>query len=348
MRSESGGEMANREEAAESWSVEFAAPRSAHMVSGSVDMSDIGPHEVVVRARRSVISPGTELAWYRGQSFAGTSPRRAFPLRPGYAMAGTVLRAGVATGLEADMTVLSYTPHSSVVRFDKANVVCVPIEGDLALAAVPFARLVQVGGISLLASAARPGDVVVVMGLGPVGNLVAQLAACSGFVVVGVEPSEQRRRIAADCGLRTLVSLDDAESAVERLGGARVVLECSGSPSALLLATALCARYGEILTVGAPWGAETSVHVNAVMAGVFEKFLAIRSGWEWQWPRYDDRTGRSVESCAQWVLRRLSDNSIVTAPLVTDTIGPDEMPEAYRRLDSHPDENLTFLVDWER
>ena len=54
----------------------FSEPRRVELEEMVIDLRDIGPHEVVVQARRSVISPGTELAYYRGDSLVGLAPAR--------------------------------------------------------------------------------------------------------------------------------------------------------------------------------------------------------------------------------------------------------------------------------
>ena len=327
--------------------VVFPEPRRVELEEVIVDLRELGPHEVVVRARRSVISPGTELAHYRGDSLGGLLPpgqRPYQPFHPGYAMAGIVLAAGSDSGFAAGTSVLSHTPHQSVVRFDARQHVCLPLPAGIDLDIAPFARLGQIGGISLQLTAARPGDTVAVIGLGPVGNLVAQLAQASGYRVVSVERSPGRRDLARSAGLSTVVGPEEAGHAVAP-AGASLVLECSGSQHAVQLATEICARHGEVMMVGAPWQREPEVAASSVTARVFERFLSLRSGWEWQVPLYDGE--RSVAGCTRWVLERLADGSVATGRLVSGTITPDRAHAAYGVLDGEPDRHLTFLFDWE-
>jgi 2-desacetyl-2-hydroxyethyl bacteriochlorophyllide A dehydrogenase len=324
----------------------FPEPRRVELERLDVSLQDLGPHEVVVRGRRSVISPGTELAHYRGDALAGVLPHaqaRGGPFFPGYAMVGTVLAAGKESGVSVGAEVLSHTRHQSVARFDRCERVCVPLPAGLGVDVAPLARLAQVGGVSLQLAAARPGDPIAVIGLGPVGNLVAQLAQASGYGVVGVERSATRRSLAEACGLKTVVSPEQALEAVEPLG-ARLVLECSGSATAVVLATEICGRHGEIMTVGAPWRAEPDVPASSVVARVFERFLALRSGWEWQVPMYGDR---SVAGCTNWAMARLADGSLTTGPLISGRVGPDRAGQAYNLLDSQPDRHFTFMLDWD-
>lgn len=188
--------------------VVFPEPRRVELEEVIVDLRALGPHEVVMQACRSVISPGTELAHYRGESLVDLlpPPQRPYqPFHPGYAMAGTVLAAGPDSGLVVGTNVLAHTPHQSVVRFDPRQHVCLPLPAGIDPDIAPLARLGQIGGISLRLTAARPGDTVAVIGLGPVGNLVAQLAQDSGYRVVSVEPSPRRRELARCSGLKTVV-----------------------------------------------------------------------------------------------------------------------------------------------
>ena len=325
----------------------FPGTLRAELEQIDVDLDNLGPHEVVVRAKRSVISPGTELAHYRGDNRSGPlrhAVRPGQPFFPGYAMVGTVIAAGADAGFVEGTDVLSHTPHQSVARVDCRQRVCVPVPPGLAAEVAPFARLAQVGGVSLQLADARPGDTVAVIGLGPVGNLVAQLAQASGYRVIAVERSVARRRVARATGLKSVVSPEEAGDG-HVAAGTRLVLECSGSAAAVALATEICSPHGQVMTVGAPWRAEPEVAASLIIGHVFERFLSLRSGWEWQVPLYGDR---SVAACTAWVLDRLADGSIETAPLTSGTVTPDAAASAYRMLAGDPEHHMTFVLDWEK
>ena len=162
--------------------------------------------------------------------------------------------------------------------------------------------------------------------------------------MVSVERSPGRRALARSTGLSTVVAPEEARDAVAP-AGANLVLECSGSQHAVLLATEICARHGEVMLVGAPWQREPEVAASSVVTRVFERFLSLRSGWEWQVPLYGEE--RSVAGCTRWVLERLAAGSVATGRLVSGTITPDRAHAAYGVLDSEPDRHLTFLFDWE-
>jgi alcohol dehydrogenase/L-iditol 2-dehydrogenase len=109
-------------------------------------------------------------------------------------------------------------------------------------------------------SPVRPGDVVVVVGPGPIGLLCAQMARLRGageVVVVGVERDRPRLALAArHWATRVLVAgADDVDGAILELGdgyGADVVIDASGASAALQGALRWVRPEGHITKVG--WG----------------------------------------------------------------------------------------------
>lgn len=328
-----------------SQAVQFVATRDARFIETEVHETDLGPHEVVVEAKWSVISPGTELAHYTGTAATGpmTHAKVDFPWTPGYAMSGVVRACGEAAGVRPGQRVLTHTPHARIVRFDVRNRMCLSVPEAVPGNLVPFARLAQVSGVILQAANFRAGDVVAVLGLGVIGNLAAQLARVSGATVVGIDPSRPRRATASACGVDMVADVAEAAAIVGELGGADVAIECSGRAAAVDCAADLCSKHAEIFLIGAPWRREPEPAASELLAKVFEKFLSVRSGWEWQTPRFGGR--HSIAGCTHWILGLLG-RRLVTDPLITEVIAPGELPAAYERLDKEPEKCLTFLIDW--
>ena len=97
------------------------------------------------------------------------------------------------------------------------------------------------------------GDKAVVIGAGPIGVLIAIVAAASGADVVIAEIDPARRAAAAEMGLVTLdpSSVDQAAWVEEWTGGAGadVVFEVSGAAAAVLAATDLVKVRGTLVLV---------------------------------------------------------------------------------------------------
>lgn len=106
----------------------------------------------------------------------------------------------------------------------------------LPLAAAVLAEPMACALHAVRRAAVRPGDSVVVLGLGSIGSLAVHAARAEGAArVVAVTRSAARSAFAVEIGADRAVSERTAEA--ELAGGADVVLECSGDPR--LAATAL-------------------------------------------------------------------------------------------------------------
>jgi 2-desacetyl-2-hydroxyethyl bacteriochlorophyllide A dehydrogenase len=94
----------------------------------------------------------------------------------------------------------------------------------------------------------EPGELVVVVGAGPVGLLTALVAREQGLEVALISRNPGRAQCAAQLGLRTVAP---GESAAVFAGAPpAVVLECAGTGSATALALELVAPLGRVVVVG--------------------------------------------------------------------------------------------------
>jgi (R,R)-butanediol dehydrogenase/meso-butanediol dehydrogenase/diacetyl reductase len=103
----------------------------------------------------------------------------------------------------------------------------------------------------------HPGDPVVVIGLGPIGLFtVATLHARGIGPIVGVDPVEDRRRLALDLGAASVVA--ELREARSHVAPTPAVIECSGYAPLLHAAADLVAPGGRLVLLGVPFG-ETTV-----------------------------------------------------------------------------------------
>jgi threonine dehydrogenase-like Zn-dependent dehydrogenase len=175
----------------------------------------------------------------------------------GYSSAGTVIDTG---GL-ADFRVGQRVACAGAGRANHAEVVSVP--GNLACAvpegvAQTHAAFGAIGAIALQGvRRAEPalGERVVVVGLGLLGLLTMQMVRAAGCRVVGVEPVERRRELAAGLGADLVVTPDEAETAVEgwsdRLGADTVIVTASATGDQIAnAAVRMVRRKGRVVPVG--------------------------------------------------------------------------------------------------
>jgi len=132
----------------------------------------------------------------------------------------------------------------------------------------------------------RLGEVVVVVGLGLLGQLAVQMLAASGARVVGVDLDPARAQLARALGAADVVAGDeDPEPVVRGLTsghGADAALVCAGSDSSepLALAARLCRRRGIVTLVGA-----TGMELDR--RTFYEKELSFRMSTSYGPGRYD-------------------------------------------------------------
>ena len=306
----------------------------------------LGPSEVRGRTIVTLVSPGTEFAWLTGD---------AFPLRPGYAAVFEVEELGaLVTGIEAGDRLFCMGPHRSLQQVDFRYTLKVPsgLPADVAV----LARLAGVSMTTLMTTKARPGDVVVITGAGPVGYLAAQLFRLSGYDVSVVDPDPIRRRQVESAGIVHVYSsmpFDDPRVA----GKVALVVDCSGHEGAVLDGCRIARPHGEVVLVGVPWKRLTDIHAHDILHAVFNNFVHLRSGWEWEVPvlakafKWEEllegynNNAQSVFSGFAKILSWLADGRIHTSGLIRH-ISPDNPAVTYEALKARAFEEPFIVFDW--
>lgn len=281
----------------------------------------------------SGISSGTEMLAYRGEldptvaldegirSLEGTF---SYPFHFGYSCVGRVERsdASIPTGA----LVFAFHPHQNLFVASAADVV--PVEGLDPRLATLFPHVETAVQVSLEAGLVEH-ECVVVAGLGAVGILVAALLSRAGADVVGVDPSEARRRAADAFAAATVVPEAVAEVVAARTAGrgTPVVVEASGSPSALANALALLAHEGSVVVVS--WYGNKPVSLP--LGGPFHRRrLSIRSTQVSTIPAH--LSGRWTVERRRRIAGALLAELPVT-PLATHEFGLDEAADAFEAVD---------------
>ncbi|NTW88091.1 MAG: Gfo/Idh/MocA family oxidoreductase [Desulfobulbaceae bacterium] len=256
------------------------------IVIEDVPVPSVGKHDVLIDARSSVISSGTEIAtlnktlpelvrqtlsdpWMRqavknvlaSGGVLGTADRVHDELIAyrliGYSGAGVVLQVGEAVlGLSpGDRVAYAGQGHGEIVKASRNQVVAIPSGLDFNEAAFSTVGAIALQGVRR--AGVELGEVVAVIGLGLVGQLVFQLAQAAGARCIGVEPTEWRRKLALEMGLWQVVeaSTDEAiRKVLELTGGAgadRVIICASGKNKTIAnSALKMCRAHGRVTVVG--------------------------------------------------------------------------------------------------
>ena len=222
--------------------VVFTAPERVDV--WDIELPEPGPEDVAIRVLYSGISIGTE-GWVLRNRYRGVT----YPLVTGYQYAGVAEQVGAAvanvkegdqvfarfTRLAGDRVRPMWAGHVShgVVAASQVHKVPAGLGADEAALAVMPA--VPWHGIQL--TGINPGDLVVVVGLGQVGQYAAQLARTKGAKVIAVEVLEHRRELAAKYSADIVLdpAHDDVSTVVKdnKAEGADVIIDTSANAKAI-------------------------------------------------------------------------------------------------------------------
>jgi 2-desacetyl-2-hydroxyethyl bacteriochlorophyllide A dehydrogenase len=238
--------------------VQFTAPRRVELVE--IELPEPGPGDVVVNTVYSGISAGTELLAYRGEldpdwvldeALGALGGTFRYPFRYGYSCVGHVEHGSRL--LPPGALVFGFHPHQD--RFVAAGSAVVPLDPGTEPRQATLLPLVETALQLALDAGPVLGEPVAVLGLGAVGMLTALLLRSAGAEVLAGEPRPDRREVAASVGLHAVAPEQLPELVQVTTGGRGVPLlvELSGSPSALAGGLALLAHEGVAL-VGSWYG----------------------------------------------------------------------------------------------
>lgn len=258
--------------------------------SGKIALTEVGVPAlqaggIIVRSRYSVVSPGTEGTKLREAKLSIIEKARARPDQVKQVMS-VVRQQGLRAAYQKvinrleQLTPLGYSIAGEVVaiaddvgEFSVGDMVAAGGAGfanhaeynfvprNLAVA-IPdgvkqeHAAFATIGSIAMHAyrqSDLRLGETALVVGLGLVGQLLAQILSAAGTTVIGLDLDEDRCKLATDCGT-ALAAPPNSQVWVQLLGpgGADVVFIAAGSSDNRLLelaATHVRDR-GRIVVVG--------------------------------------------------------------------------------------------------
>jgi D-arabinose 1-dehydrogenase-like Zn-dependent alcohol dehydrogenase len=103
-------------------------------------------------------------------------------------------------------------------------------------------------------SDARPGEVVAVLGLGGLGHLGVQFAVKLGFKTIAIARGQDKAPLAQQLGAHHYIDsqAEDPAAALQKLGGAKVILATATSGAAMNAVQGGLAVRGTLLIVGVP------------------------------------------------------------------------------------------------
>lgn len=340
--------------------------------SGEVRVVDVPrpvlePQGVLVALRASVISSGTERAKVEmgeksllakanarpdlarkvvdqarkdgvRDTIALVRDRLGTPQPLGYSACGVVLEAGsAAAGLQPGQLVAvggaGYANHADVVYVPAT--LCAVVPDNVAPSEAAFATLSSIALNGIRQAHLTAGELVVVSGLGLIGQLAIRLLLAYGHPVVGVDPSVEAKAEVASLGIDVYAPDDNRLTHL----GADAVLLCAATSSDEPVAAAptWCRDRGRVVVVG-----DVGLHLQR--APYYEKEVDLRFSRSYGPGRYDPQYEEKALDYpigyVRWTegrnlaefLRLVSAGRLTVEDLVTASYPLERAPYAYARL----------------
>ncbi|MCP3774501.1 zinc-binding dehydrogenase [Paenibacillus sp. MZ04-78.2] len=337
------------------------------LIVETIEELPLKPGECRIQSLYSGISHGTEMGAYRGIAPYFTrdmdSETRLFeelreeqkikyPIRSceddawfiGYSNVGKIIEVGPEVeGFSVGDIVFSHGRHQSIVCKHYKKIFKLP-EGLHPELGIFYTNLMTAYN-AVLDTRIKIGDVVVVSGLGVVGQLIAQLVKLSGATVVGVDPLPNRLEIAKENAVDYIVNPGHADVAKEirkitNNRGADAVFEVSGHSAALNQAIRIAAPDTVITAVGWYQGEHSVLNLSEEF---HQNRITIRASQTLGIDpsishMYDDARRRNI---GKGLLSQLRLHN-----LISHRIPFRDAPKAYEMIDKNPQQVLQVVLTY--
>ncbi len=312
---------------------------------------NLKPNEALVQSEYTIVSAGTE-----GAGFTGLVKEMPFgdggqyPRTTGYGNLGRVLSVGSGVSMcKPGDRVLSFSRHASLVKAD-AGRMALPVSATAPGQHLVFTRMAGVSIAALRSATVQPGDTVLVIGMGLVGNFAAQLFQQAGAEVMATDLAQFRLDKAKACGIVRVVNAakDNLENAVKEWTGgkgAHVVVEAIGRSEVIAQAVMLARRYGEVILLGSP-RAKAVFDATPMLLRLHLEAIRMIGALEWRWPQHETERGRDLNANYRMLAEWIAAGRLQVAPLLTHLAAPDQCQPIYDGLAGNKEEFLGAVFDW--
>jgi 2-desacetyl-2-hydroxyethyl bacteriochlorophyllide A dehydrogenase len=177
------------------------------------------------------------------------------------------------------------------------------------------------------------GSNVVVLGAGPIGNLVAQVAQAAGARVLITDVSSYRLEVAESCGLSRVSNaaeetLDEAVKRVFRSDGFDVAFECVGAEDTIESAIECIGKGGVIVVVGV-FGQKPRIDLGLLQ----DRELSLIGTLMYKREDYEE------------AIKLIAQGKIMTAPLESEHFPFGQYSAAYSFIDKQGEQCMKVFID---
>ena len=279
----------------------------------------------------------------------------------GYSCSGMVIEVGkdvsdIKTGDRVACAGIGYANHAEIVNVPQNLVVKVPENITLDLASTTTLGAIAMQGVRR----ANPtlGETVVVLGLGILGQLTAQLLSVNGCRVVGIDIDRKRVELAKSLGTNMGIYPAD-EDVIQKVfqftdgfgADAAIVTAANQSNEVISQAFHMCRKKGRVVLVG-------DVGLNIKRSDIYRKELDFFISTSYGPGRYEsnyEEGGLDYPiGYVRWTenrnmmeyLRLVAEDKIHVKPLITEEYPIEQAPEAYQKIRESTKRPLMVLLKY--
>jgi len=285
------------------------------------------------------------------------------PLPLGYSCAGVVQEVGEGVdgfqlGTPVACAGYGYASHAEWISVPKN--LCVKIPKGVSWEEASFTTLGAIALQGVRVADLEIGETVLILGLGIIGQLIAQAAQAAGCRIFGVDPRLERVAIAKEGGMEEGTSSNDPQQLLQAgqlfTAGhgfdAVIIAAATEETQPLLLAGELARERGRVVVVG-------EVPLEVPRQRFYEKELQLRLARSYGPGRYDptyERHGLDYPfGFVRWTAQRnmmaflqlVSSGKVRVSPLITHRFPIHQAAQAYELVVSGTTPPLGLLLQYE-
>ncbi len=336
-----------------SFYVELYQKGKARISKEEINSDNLLENEVIIQTDFSMVSAGTELSrvFEIKKGFS-------YPVRPGYCSVGTVIKKGEGLkDLQINDKVFFNAPHSSLVRWKHSDITQGPQiykldpEINPKHATIINLGLVAISGVN--SSEVKLNDNIAVFGMGNIGILTALMYQKLGANVIAIDPVENRCQLAKKMGIKTVICKNSKEQLEEIMRltknrGVEIAVDVTGISEAIITAINVTRQYGQVVLLGSPRASfETDItpvfnrmHMkNLKVIGAFNQLAPVKAA---------EGSFNSVTKNYQTVCTLIKNGDIDVEKLISHTISPKDIEQAYHGLMYDKENYNCVILDWEK
>jgi 2-desacetyl-2-hydroxyethyl bacteriochlorophyllide A dehydrogenase len=315
--------------------VVFTAPQQVEV--WDIEIPEPGPEDLFIRVLYSGISVGTE-----GWNLLGKYKGVTYPLVTGYQHCGVVEKVGAAVSRfeEGDLVFSRHTRLLGDIRpmwaghVSHATVsadLVIPVPDGVGADAASLGVMPGVPWRGIQETRIFNGDLVVVVGLGLVGQCAAQLARIQGAKVIGLDVLEKRLALAGEHSADLVLNSreDDVDGCIKALkeAGADVIIDTSANQEVVNESFEWIRRGGRYCLQG--------YYPDMTCLDLYLPHVK-------QLTFYNPTNCEGIDTMFSFIARGMLD----VGSLITHCFEAEDAPEPFELMIQRPEEVLAMVLHW--